>query len=50
MSPRTDDVLALLEGHPDLGSAELIERVQDVRRTLASTSLDFSGSGGRPKT
>ena len=33
------DVLALLEEHPDLRSASLIARVQDVRRQLLSTGL-----------
>ena len=30
------DVLALLEAHPELGSAEMVARVQDVRRRLLS--------------
>lgn len=30
------DVLALLEAHPELGSAEMVARVQDVRRRLMS--------------
>ena len=33
------DVLALLEEHPELGSAEVLERVQHVRRTLMA--LDY---------
>lgn len=39
------DVLALLEEHPDVGSAELLARVQDVRLRLLSAGL-----GGSPKT
>jgi hypothetical protein len=39
------DVLALLEEHPDLRSAELVARIQDVRRHLLSTGLDSSVSG-----
>jgi len=40
------DVLALLEEHPDLRSAELAERVQDVRKRLLSAGLDGHASGG----
>jgi hypothetical protein len=44
------DVLALLEGHPDLRSATLIARVQDVRRQLLSTGLhDGASSFGDEK-
>lgn len=38
------DVLALLEEHPDLRSATLIARVQEVRRQLLSTGLHDSAS------
>ena len=38
------DVLALLEEHPDLRTATLIARVQEVRRKLLSTSLHDSAS------
>ena len=34
------DVLALLEEHPELRSAEMVARVQDVRRRLLSAGLD----------
>ena len=33
------DVLALLEEHPELRSAEMVARVQDVRRRLVSAGL-----------
>ena len=39
------DILALLEEHPELRSAELVERVQDVRRRLLSAGLDVAGTG-----
>ena len=38
------DVLALLEEHPELRSATLIARVQDVRRQLLSADLHDSAS------
>ena len=38
------DVLALLEEHPDLRSATLIARVQEVRRQLLSASLPDGAS------
>ena len=34
------DVLALLEAHPEAGSAELVARVQDVRQRLLSAGFD----------
>ena len=34
------DILALLEEHPEIRSAELVARVQDVRRRLLSAGLD----------
>ena len=39
------DILALLEEHPEIRSAELVARVQDVRRRLLSVGLDGSVSG-----
>ena len=39
------DILALLEEHPEIRSAELVARVQDVRRRLLSAGLDGSVSG-----
>lgn len=44
------DVLALLEEHAELRSAELVERVQEVRRRLLSTGLDGGafGFGDKP--
>lgn len=39
------DVLALLEEHPEIRSAELVARVQDVRRRLLSAGVDGSVSG-----
>lgn len=41
------DVLALLEAHPELRSAELVERVQGVRRQLLSTGFDLGTSADR---
>jgi hypothetical protein len=43
------DVLALLEEHPEVRSAGLTARVQDVRRRLLSAGLDGSapGAGGK---
>jgi len=38
------DILALLEEHPELRSAELVARVQDVRRRLLSAGLDGTAS------
>lgn len=38
------DVLALLEAHPELRSAELVARVQSVRRRLLAADLDVSAS------
>jgi hypothetical protein len=44
------DVLALLEAHPDLRSATLIARVQDVRKQLLSSGLhDSTSSSGDEK-
>jgi hypothetical protein len=40
------DVLALLEEHPEIRSAEMIARVQDVRRRLLSARPDARGSSG----
>lgn len=44
------DVLALLEEHPELASAEMAARVQDVRRRLMSslTARGESPGGIRP--
>lgn len=39
------DILALLEEHPEIRSAELVARVQDVRRRLLSAGLDGGVSG-----
>ena len=43
------DVLALLEEHPDVRSAELVARVQDVRKRLLSAGLDgcVPSAGGK---
>jgi len=43
------DVLALLEEHPELRSAEMVARVQDVRRRLLSAGLDVSVSTSSDK-
>ena len=40
------DVLALLEEHPELRSADLVARVQDVRKRLMSAGLDPTASSG----
>ena len=39
------DVLALLEGHPEVKSAELVARVQDVRTRLLTAGLDVNVAG-----
>jgi len=39
------DVIALLEEHPEVKSAELVARVQDVRTRLLAAGLDVSVSG-----
>lgn len=44
------DVLALLEEHPEIASAEMVARVQDVRRKLLSAGPDVTASGGSDKT
>ena len=41
------DVLALLEEHPELRSAAMIARVQDVRTRLMSVGLGDTASSGR---
>jgi hypothetical protein len=44
------DVLALLEAHPELGSAEMVARVQDVRRRLTSAGPDVTAPWGSDAT
>ena len=44
------DVLALLEEHPELGSAEMVARIQDVRRRLMSADLGVIASSGGDET
>ena len=44
------DVLALLEEHPELRSADLVARVQDVRKRLMSAGLDPTASSGSDET
>ena len=44
------DVLALLEEHPELRSADLVARVQDVRKRLMSAGLDPTASSGSDVT